>query len=239
MIQQMKKNSFHAIAGQIEDILGSHAWRQTALTNQSLKLDAQDVGPQVRHTLLIGVSLCPEGDDASQIGIDCQVNICFPELEAHIAKALNRQTASGLSSVLGFSQMVPTDLLYEKTSFLIDGRDPAAVRRDGEQFVRLYRQYVEPVRSRLSSVRCLEDPGFYPHDCVFPLSWELRRAAYYHRTLPSSQFSSYINELRQRLNDYERGLPDVDQTPNFMVGMASQAIAELRALTISFTATRP
>lgn len=177
----------------------AEGWQFTAKPQRSLRM-VRTPEANVDHTLLISEVLSP-GDLPSEdaVGLSCQVNVYFADLEKLINRALgNDENAMGkLSVVLPLSQLAPKEHFYAGNVHLIslDNQDIVAechlLRSD-------FARWLEPVRKRLENQTVFDDEAFSP-PYVAPLSWELRRLAYFFLQSSDQALHRHIKHLEGRV----------------------------------------
>lgn len=189
---------------------GGKAWKEVESTSQFLNFDALDTSSNVRHRLIFASPLrfVENPNDGTWIGVRCSTQILFKRIEDEIATTLGWSSASNISTTLSLSFIAPKDLFYLGSVFLINSSSDDKIVKGIHDMKNIYDEFVEPVRRLLMSESCFDPPGFYPHDSIPPLTWELRRAAYYHMTKTKSEFMSYAANVKKRALEYFIGLGD-------------------------------
>lgn len=180
-------------------MFGAEGWQFTVKPQRSLRM-VRTPEAGIDHTLLISEVLAP-GDLPNEdvVGLSCQVNVYFANLEKIINRALgNDENAMGkLSVVLPLSQLAPKEHFYAGNVHLISvsARDITAechlLRED-------FARWLEPVRKCLENQTVFDDANYSP-PYVAPLSWELRRLAYYYLRKSDHALNKHITQLEGRV----------------------------------------
>lgn len=222
----MKYKSFLGVVDRIEEKLAVNGWKTVDRTAGLLVLRALDTANAIRHEIIFGHPFkYIDLSGGPWIGISCDTQILFEKLEATIAEKLNRNQASNVSAIFGLALMAPEPLFYAKNVFPINTSSADSMKEGVDHLLSIYSKFVEPQRKALTTASCFDDPGYYPHDSVSPLTWELRRAARYSMTKTSEEYNVYINGLMVRINDYVNGLGN-DQS--IAADAARRTISEIR-----------
>ena len=185
-------------------------WSLAEKPTSLLKM-TQAPSSDVLHTLLIHEPFRPSDLPAKDvIGLACAVNVYFPELEASIDQALDRQVATGgkISTHLVLSQLVPAEHVFAGNVHLIFINND--VQRAVEPLESDFATYLEPARGRLSLSSVFQDEVYRPPK-VDLWSWQLRRAAYYRCRMGTSEQRALFAELEKQALDL-LGLPAANES---------------------------
>ena len=180
-------------------MFGAEGWKCTVKPQRSLSM-LKTAEENVEHTLLISEVLPPGEIDAENVvGLSCQVNVYFANLEKTINRVLgyDESTMGKLSLVLPLSQLAPKDHFYAGNVHLvlIDTQNFDAncqiLRED-------FSNWLEPVRKHLEHQAVFENVAYAP-PYVDGLSWELRRLAYRHLNSSDDELRDQIGQLEVRV----------------------------------------
>jgi len=160
---------------------------------------ASDTPKGVQNNFDISSTLAKkEMENGVFVEIDFSLYVIYNEIEKIFDELLGELSFSGVSEDLNLMNWFPEENLYCGCTYLINISSELENKLSIDKFIALYYQWIEPVRKKMHSPRCLMDFDFHPSPKGESIGWELRRLAYlylYERAL----LKPYIKNLNERL----------------------------------------
>jgi len=130
--------------------------------------------------------------------IGLNVYVIYEEIEKLFDELLGELSFSGVSGTLDLMNWVPEEYLYLGYKYLINISNELEKKKSIDELIALYYQWIEPVRKKMHSPRCLMDFDFHPKPKGESIGWELRRLAYLY-LYERAMLKPYIENLNERL----------------------------------------
>lgn len=172
-------------------------WAPTGRPDSVLAL-RQQPAQGVDHLLFVSEPWLTVAASPGQVLLACTVNVHYPELEACINDALDRDaTEAGRQSLrLPLARLAPPD-------HLVAGQAHACSPEAGGTALLLddFHQHLEPLRRHLCDLQVL-GRDVLPPSGVDPWTWHLRRAAYLHLHADAAQSRRFLVWLQAQADQW-------------------------------------
>jgi len=143
------------------------------------------------------------------VKIDVDVHVIYDEIEKIFDELLGELSFSGVSGTLNLMNLAPEEELYFGYTYLINISSESEKKKSIDKMIALYYQWIEPVRKKMHSLRCLMDFTFYPNPEGDFIGWELRRLAYLYM-YERAMLKPYIENLNERFLLYIKEIDEAE-----------------------------